>query len=93
MNTSVAFTKHALQRCQQRGIPPFIVDLVIDHGRITRRHGADVYYLDKSARRQIKRLLGRKLYARINDQLDIYIVLEDEILTVAHRTKRTRLNH
>ena len=93
MNNSIAFTKHAFKRCQQRAIPPFIVDLIIDYGRITRRHSSDVYYLDKNAKTEIKRLLGRKIYARVSDQLNVFVVLEGEVLTVAHRTKRTSVKH
>ena len=93
MQNSDAFTKHAVRRCQQRGIPPFVVELVLDHGRVTRRHGADCYYLDKRARKEIRRQLGKRIYARVRDQLNIYVVHEGAILTVAHRTTRIKHRH
>lgn len=93
MDNSLEFTKHAVRRCQQRGIPPFIVELILDHGRIRRRHGADCYFLDKKATKEIKRTLGSQIYARISDQLNVYVVAEEEIVTVGHRTKRMKFQN
>ena len=60
------------------------------NGRCQRRHGADVHYLDKSCRRALKRDLGTKKYARIEDKLNVYVVADDKVITVAHRTKRIK---
>jgi hypothetical protein len=82
-------TKHAAQRCQQRGIPPFIMDLIIAYGETSRRGGAELSFLTKESRRQLERDLGHKVYARIEDQLDVYIVHNDtEVITAAKRTSR-----
>ena len=43
-------TVHARSRCQQRGIPPAVVDLIVDFGAEVRSHGASKYYLDRKAR-------------------------------------------
>ena len=83
-------TKHATERSQSRGIPPFVMNLVMDHGRRAFRDGAEVFFLDKSSRKSIRRELGRKLYARIEDQLNVYVVANDQVVTAAHRLKRMR---
>ncbi len=83
-------TQHAQKRSQQRGIPPFIMELILDYGRCMYRHGADVHYLDKSGRRALKRDLGSKIFARIEDQLNVYVVADNEVITAAHRIKRIK---
>lgn len=87
MNTQT--THHADIRCQQRSIPPFVVQLVLDYGCRRHQRDAELVFLDKSGRKKLKRELGPKILARIEDQLDIYIVeKEGLILTVGHRLKK-----
>lgn len=83
-------TEHALTRTQQRCIPPFILGLIIDHGQCKYSHGAEVYFLDKTGRRKLQKELGRKVYARIEDQLNIYVVLDEQVITAAHRVHRIK---
>ena len=83
-------TQHAHKRSQQRGIPPFVMELIMDYGRCVRRHGADKHFLDKPSRRALKRDLGTKIYTRIEDQLNVYVVADKNVITAAHRTKRIR---
>ena len=83
-------TQHAQKRSQQRGIPPFIHGLIIDYGQCKYSHGAEVHFLDKAGRRKLQRELGRKVYARIEDQLNIYVVLDGSVITVAHRVHRIK---
>lgn len=83
-------TEHAQRRSQQRGISPFILGLIIDFGQCTYRHGAEVYFLDKLGRRKLQRELGKKVYARFEDQLNIYVVLDGSVITVAHRIHRIK---
>lgn len=90
MNRMNDVTEHARKRSQQRAIPTFVMGLVLDYGRIAYRHGAEVAYLDKAGRRALKRDLGRKVYARIEDQLDVYVVADGSVITTAHREKRIK---
>jgi len=83
-------TQHAYLRSQQRGIPPFVMELIMDYGSSVRCHGAEVHYLDKPGRQALKRALGPKIYARIEDQLNVYVVADKNVITVAHRTKRIK---
>ena len=83
-------TQHAHKRSQQRGIPPFVLGLVTDYGQCKYSHGAEVYFLDKRGRRNLKRELGKQIYARIEDQLNVYVVLDGSVITVAHRIHRIK---
>ena len=83
-------TQHAYLRSQQRGIPPFVMGLILDYGSCKYSHGAVVYYLDKNSRRALKRHLGPKIYTRMEDQFDVYVVADNNVITVAHRTKRMK---
>lgn len=91
MQRKEVFSKHAMQRSQQRAIPPFIAELILDYGKSTRKHGADVYFLDNQGRKRIEHALGRKIYTRVMDQLDIYVVCEGQVITIGHRTKRIKV--
>ena len=62
----------------------------MDYGRCAHRHGAKVYFLDKAGRKELKREFGSKVYARIEDQLDVYVVEDGAVITVAHRLGRMK---
>ena len=83
-------TEHAKKRGQQRAIPIFVAELVLDYGCVVYRHGAEVAYLDKAARKALKRDMGPKIYSRIEDQLDVYVVADGSVITIAHRGKRIK---
>ncbi len=88
----VRYSRHARVRRQQRGIPPVVVDWVVGYGRATRKDDATVFSLDKPARRRLARDLGELAYRRIEDLLDVYVVLADGgvVVTVAKRCRRAR---
>ena len=82
-------TKHAAQRRQQRSISPFIMDLILGYGETSHHGGAELSFLTKRGRRTLERDLGHRIYARIADQLDVYVVHHDErIITAAKRISR-----
>lgn len=85
-------TRHATVRRQGRGIPPFVVNLLLEQGACTRHDGADVFYVDKEARRRIRRALGDRIHAALEAYLDAYVVLGDDgrVVTAAWRTRRLR---
>ena len=66
------------------------MELILDYGSCKRSHGAEVYYLDKRGRYALERELGKKRYAHVEDQLNIYVVEDTRVITVAHRTKRIK---
>lgn len=83
-------TSHAAKRCQQRGIPLFVLDLLLKFGvSEPAGDGTRKLFFDKAARRQVKTYLGRFASA-IVPHLDIYALVsnEDRVITAAHRLAR-----
>jgi hypothetical protein len=85
-------TRHARARSQQRSIPPFIIDLLLDFGRQVRSGHASKYLLDKQGRRKIRQYVGSRYYQQIEDKLNCWAVVGDDgaVVSVGHRTRRTR---
>lgn len=88
MNTNL--TKHALIRCQQRAVPPVIVEWLLAFGSTTHdHHGAEIRFFDKEGRKRLARSVGEGVVKRLTDLLDVYLVTKDSVvLTVGRRIKR-----
>jgi hypothetical protein len=85
-------SKHAAIRSQQRGIPPLLIDLLIQFGSTEPAGGgASKVFLDKTGRKRLKAYAGQ-LAAALKPHLDAYAVLspDGQIITVAHRLERIR---
>lgn len=84
---------HAEMRAQQRGIPPLILDLLLEFG--TREHdarGAEVVYFDRRARKHVESYTGG-LFSKLNEHLDAYaVVSHGVVVTVGPRYKRINRN-
>lgn len=85
-------TAHFEARARQRGVRSEVVDAILDFGSCRRVAGADSYFMDKNARLLAKSALGAKAYARLEHQLDIYVIAGDDgrLVTVAHRLHRCK---
>jgi hypothetical protein len=85
-------TDHASLRLQQRGIPPWFLDLLLRHGRTLHDgHGAVLKTMDKGARRRLASVLSPKEFAKAERWFDVYAVVsmrDDAVITAAHRTHR-----
>lgn len=86
------YTKHAQIRMQQRGVPPLIVDWLLDYGKCEHiGKGAVSHYLDKKARRTLERKVGREIIRRTEDLLDYYLIEKNgRVTTVAKRYRRLK---
>lgn len=87
-------THHARARLQQRGIPPLVVERLLDFGREEHDHqGGRIVYFDRRARARLEKAVGGETYRRIERHLDAYAVVAEtgEVITVGHRTHR--INH
>lgn len=85
-------TAHANTRSQQRGIPPLVVDLLVQFGHEEPAGaGATKHFFDKRSWRQLRAYAG-SLARSIEEHLDTYVVLgpQHEVITVGHRTDHVR---
>lgn len=83
-----SMTHHARTRCQQRGIPPLIVDWLNAYGARTRANmGAELVWFDKDSRRRIRRDVGKQVVDRLGALLDAYLILGEDgvVVTVGWR--------
>lgn len=83
-------TVHANIRCQQRGIPPLVVDLLLEFGRREHDHaGAEIVYFDQRARKRIETYAG-ELIGKLSSHLDSYAVVavDGKIITSGIRYKK-----
>ena len=85
-------TRHALERAQQRGIPPLIIHWLCQYGsRRRKRDGCIVCYFDRKSLRLLSSDVGRCITRRLSGLLNAYLVITGEhILTVGHRYKHSR---
>jgi len=85
-------TFHSEVRGQQRGVPPIIVDLLMQFG--VREHdarGAEILYFDKRSKKKIETYSGG-LFGKLNEHMDAYAVISSgKLITVGIRIKR--INH
>lgn len=83
-------TKHAQTRSQQRAIPQMLIDLLLEFGSSERSgSGVSKVFFDKASRRKVKAYAG-PLARILDDHLDIYAVVADDltVITTGHRTQR-----
>jgi hypothetical protein len=89
--TSFPLTAHAAVRMQQRGIPPWFLKLLVQHGKTTHDgHGAVLKSVSKATRQRLQGVLSRAEYAQAERYFDVYAVVtpDDAVVTAAHRTTR-----
>jgi hypothetical protein len=88
-------SKHARRRMQQRSIPPLVVTWLLEFGQMRYDHqGGIVHYFDRHSRRNLERVVGSKVVARLSDYLNAYAVSstsDEALITVGHRYKRFNL--
>lgn len=86
--SDISFTIHAETRLQQRGIPPMVIDLLMQFGSASRCGGAERLMFDKSALKRLRRHLGRDRGLKLIDRwLNVYAVIGDngQLITTAHK--------
>ncbi len=85
-------TGHALERSQQRCIPPLIIHWLCQYGsRKRNNNGTIICYFDKKSLRLIASDVGHIIIRRLSGLMNAYLVIAgDQILTVGHRYKRIK---
>ena len=84
-------SQHAATRMQQRGIPPAVLECLLEYGRLQYdHHGGAIVFLDKAARRRFAREQGGEPLKRLEKHLRAYAVIATDgtVKTVGHRYKR-----
>lgn len=93
---NLPLTRHATRRVQQRGIPPWFLQLLLVYGHSRHDgHGAVIKSVDRAARGRMQAALGRAAFVAAEAYFDVYAVVAvdgDAVVTVAHRTRRRRLH-
>jgi len=84
-------TEHAKTRCQQRGIPPLIIQWLNRFGE--RQHTGNSYriFFNKKSKKKLEKEMGKIVVDRLGDLMNLYIIKKKQnsfIVTAGHRTKR-----
>lgn len=88
---SIRLTDHAATRMQQRGIPAWYLNLLVEHGKTTHDgHGALLKSVSKATRQRLRTVLSRQQYAQAERYFGVYAVVSHDqaVVTTAHRTHR-----
>lgn len=84
-------TRHATTRCQQRGIPQAVLDLLFEHGQVRQMHNSEIYHFSKASLRRMKRLSRDEDLRTVEEHRKCYLVsCNGMVVTVGHRYKRLR---
>lgn len=82
---------HAQVRCQQRSVPPLIIQWLLEYGAEQRSAGASKRYFDHEARRRLAADCGAEVVARLGDLLNLYLIEgEGHVVTAGIRTRRIK---
>jgi hypothetical protein len=86
--TELILSGHAKTRLQQRGIPPLVVDLLMQFGSPSRCGGAERLMFDKQAMKRLRRHLGGERGLKVVERwLSVYAIIGDDgcVVTTAHK--------
>jgi len=85
-------TKHALERSQNRCIPPLIIHWLCQYGSRKRsNNGTIVCYFDRKSTRLLSSDVGAIVIQRLSSLMSVYLVIAgDQIISVGHRYKRIK---
>jgi hypothetical protein len=88
-------TIHASQRAQQRGVPPLVMNWLLDYGEESfDGHGGVVRYFSPRSIRQLERDIGQAPLKRMSEFLRCYLVQASqsgEVITVGKRYQSRRI--
>jgi hypothetical protein len=87
-----SMTKHALERSQQRCIPPLIIHWLCQYGSRKRsNNGTIICYFDKKSTSLLSSDVGHVVVQRLSSLMNSYLVITgSQIITVGHRYKRIK---
>jgi hypothetical protein len=85
-------TNHALERSQNRCIPPLIIHWLCQYGSRKRsNNGTIICYFDRKSTRLLSSDVGAIVIQRLSSLMSVYLVIAgDQIITAGHRYKRIK---
>lgn len=87
-------TAHASRQQQARATLPLFESLVLDHGTRVRSNGADIVFVDKAARKRIRRVVGGERGMRVLERYwNTYLVVSDDGRIITTGTRNQRVKH
>lgn len=90
MNTNILYTKHAAQRCEQRGISNQAIDIILNYGHFDYVRGAKAWSMSKQEKCFARYDLGNK-FKKVEKKLGYLIISHDDtLITVAHHLRRLK---
>jgi hypothetical protein len=82
---TMELSKHAVIRSQQRGIPPLIMQWLLDYGDRTSTHGAVRLSFGKRSRREIEGEVGKRVMSQLSRFLAASAIVDcrsESVITV-----------
>ena len=88
----ISLTPHAMQRSVKRSIPARVIDQIYAYGSVRRSRGADSYFIDHAALREVADDLGSDAARHLERHRDVYLIVSDrqKVITVARSQQRFR---
>jgi len=96
MYTTNTLTCHAHRRCQQRGIPPIVLNWLLDYGAESYQHdGTVIRFFDKRACKRLDSIVGHEATSRMSKFLNAYACTDgsQRVITAGYRYKRVWRKH
>lgn len=84
-------SRHAQKRCQQRAIPIYLTEWLMDFGAVVcDHHGGEVHYFDRIGKQIASTLMRQAGMTPSGSALRTYIVSSTtgDLITAGHLTKR-----
>ena len=89
-------TRHSATRCQQRGVPPLVVQWLCDFGEESYDgRGAVIRYFSPRGRRELEKYIGRDVARRMSEYFRCYLVQSSKdgaVLTVGKLYRNARVH-
>lgn len=82
-------SQHAQIRCQQRGIAPFVIDLLFQFGsRVPTGDGTEKLFFDKKSRKHVMAYTGGRI-KNSDEGLNVYAIVNgNRVITTGYRLKK-----
>lgn len=83
-------SRHARTRCQQRCIPPMVIDLLFEYGATeSDGRGAKIIHFNRRSKKRLKHYMGSKNSGFLSKHMNAYLIYADgQVITAGYRDKK-----